>query len=132
ERAAESRDSNAATPQMAFEAETPPGAERATNQRRSTREPLVTVDGTFDSSRPDMLAVPQGSHLDLVKAGGRPSTQTERAGKTGYAGPVEAPILSAEAPAAAASRAPRPEKTYAAEFEPVRMDRRPNPYADVP
>lgn len=132
ERAAESRDSNAAAPQMAFEAETPPGAERATNQRRSTREPLVTVDGTFDSSRPEMLAVPQGSHLDLVKAGGRPLTQTERAEKTGYAGPVEAPILSTEAPAAPTSRAPRREKTYAAEFEPVRMERRPNPYADIP
>ena len=132
ERAAASRDSNAAAPQMEVEAETPPGAERATNQRRSTREPLVTVDGTFDSSRPEMLAVPQGSHLDLVKASGGSSTQPERAEKTGYAGPAEAPILSTEAPAAPASRALRPEETYAAEFEPVRLERRPNPYADVP
>jgi protein involved in polysaccharide export with SLBB domain len=132
ERAAELRDSNAAAPQMAVEAETPQGAERATNQRRSTREPLVTVDGTFDSSRPEMLAVPQGSHLDLVKASGGSSTQPERAEKTGYAGPPEEPTLSTEAPAAPTSRAPRREKTYAAEFEPVRMERRPNPYADVP
>jgi protein involved in polysaccharide export with SLBB domain len=131
ERAAESRDSNAAAPQTAVEADAP-RAERPANQRRTASEPLETTDGTFDTTRPEMLAVPQGSHLDLVKASGQPSTQPERAEKTGYAGLADAPILSAEAPAAPALRAPRREKTYAAEFEPVRMERRPNPYADVP
>jgi polysaccharide export outer membrane protein len=131
ERAGESRDSNAATPRTAVEAETP-RAERPANQRRTASEPLETTDGTFDSARPEMLAVPQGSHLDLVKASGQPSTQPERAEKTGYAGSVEAPILSAEMPSATASRALRREKTPAAEFEPVRMERRPNPYADAP
>jgi protein involved in polysaccharide export with SLBB domain len=131
ERAAESRDSNAAAPQTAMEADTP-RAERPANQRRTASEPLETTDGSFDAARPEMLAVPQGSHLDLVKASGQSSAQPERAEKTGYAGLADAPILSAEAPAAPALRAPRREKTYAAEFEPVRMDRRPNPYADAP
>jgi polysaccharide export outer membrane protein len=131
ERAAESRDSNAAAPQTAMEADTP-RAERPANQRRTASEPLETTDGSFDAARPEMLAVPQGSHLGLVKASGQSSAQPERAEKTGYAGLADAPILSAEAPAAPALRAPRREKTYAAEFEPVRMERRPNPYADVP
>jgi polysaccharide export outer membrane protein len=131
ERAGEPRDSNAAAPQTAVEAETP-RAERPANQRRTASEPLETTEGTFDTARPEMLAVPQGSHLDLVKASGQPSTQPERAEKTGYAGSVEAPILSAEMPSATASRALRREKTPAAEFEPVRMERRPNPYADAP
>jgi hypothetical protein len=45
ERASESRDSNSATTQMVSEAEAPPRTEHPANQGRSTRKPLVTVDG---------------------------------------------------------------------------------------
>jgi protein involved in polysaccharide export with SLBB domain len=131
DRAAESRDSNASAPQTVIEVGAPPG-ERSANQVRTTREPLVTVDGTFDSTRPEMLAAPPEAHLDLVKAGGRQSRQTESAVRAGNALSAETPIEAAEMPTAAASRPPRGGGALAAEFEPVRMDRRPNPYADVP
>jgi polysaccharide export outer membrane protein len=132
ERASESHDSNHAAPQTVIEVGTPLPTERPANQGRSVREPLVPVDGTFDSSRPEILAAPTEAHLDLVKAGGRPSMQTEPAERAGNALPAETPFAAAEMPLAPASRPPRSAGTLAAEFEPVRMDRRPNPYADVP
>jgi len=118
-----------AAPQTVIEVGTQPSAEHPSNQGRSTREPLVSVDGTFDNSRPEMLSAPPETHLDLVKAGGKPSIQSESEGRAGYAVPAETSIPAADLPTA---RPPRSGATPAAEVEPVRMDRRPNPYADVP
>jgi polysaccharide export outer membrane protein len=132
ERAAESHDSNHAAPQTAIAVGTQPSAERPANQGRAARGSLVEVDGALDSSRPETLAAPPDVQLDLVKAGGRPSMQTEPAERAGYAVPAEALVPSAEMPSASASRLPRGLGTPAVEFEPVRMDRRPNPYASVP
>jgi polysaccharide export outer membrane protein len=130
--ASESHDSERAAPQTLVAVGTQPLAERPATQGRSARGPLAAVDGTFDTSRPEMLAAPPEAHLDLVKAGGRPAMQTETAEKAGYAVPAETPMASAEMLSAPASRPRRSEGAPAAEFELVRMDRRPNPYADVP
>src|SRR5229473_880624 len=132
ERASEPYDSNHAAPQTVIAVGAQPSAERPANQGRAARSPLVEVDGALDNSRPEMLAAPPDVHLDLVKAGGRPSMQTEPAEHASYAVPVETLIPATGIPSAPASRPPRGVGTSAAEFVPVRMDRRPNPYADVP
>src|SRR5467141_1720948 len=131
ERASESPDSNHAAPQTVITVGTPPSAERPANQGRPVRGALAEVDGALDSSRPEMLAAPPETHVDLVKAGWRPSMQTEPAEKAGSATPAETVISTIETPPASAPR-PRSVGAPAAEFEVVRMDRRPNPYADVP
>src|SRR5712692_10281893 len=131
-RASEPYDSNHAAPQTVIAVGAQPSAERPANQGRAARSPLVEVDGALDNSRPEMLAAPPDVHLDLVKAGGRPSMQTEPAEHAGYAVPVETLIPATGIPSAPASRPPRGVGTSAAEFVPVRMDRRPKPYADVP
>ncbi|HET7208393.1 MAG TPA: SLBB domain-containing protein [Terriglobales bacterium] len=132
EQAAGSHDSPHAAPQTVIEVGTQPSTEHPSDQGRPAREPLVSVDGTFDTSRPEMLAAPPEAHLDLVKAGGRPSMQSESAERAVNALPAETPMTTGEVPIAPAPRPSRAEGTSAAEFEPVRMDRRPNPYADVP
>jgi polysaccharide export outer membrane protein len=124
EQAAESHGSDHAAPQTVIAVGTQPPTEHP--QGRSVREPLLTADGALDSSRPEMLAAPPEAHLDFVKAGWRPSMQTEPAV------PAETVISAIETPSALASRPLRRAGTPAGEFELVRMDRRPNPYADVP
>jgi len=132
ERASESHESNHAAPQTEIAAGTQPPAERPANQGRSARGPLAEVDGALEYSRPEMLSAPPEAHLDLVKARGRPSMQTEPAERAGYGAPAETLIPAADLPSAPAKRPPRVAAMPVAEFEPVRMDRRPNPYADVP
>jgi protein involved in polysaccharide export with SLBB domain len=132
ERAAESHDSNPAAPQTVITVGTPPSTERPANPGRAARTPLAEVDGTLDTSRPEILAVPPDVHLDLVKAGGRPSMQTEPAEHAGYSTPAETLVPAMGIPSVPVSRPPRGAATPAVEFEPVRMDRRPNPYANVP
>jgi len=130
ERASESHDSNRAAPQTVITVGTPPPAERP--QGGSARAPLAEVDGALDTSRPEMLAAPPEAQLGLVKAGWRPSMQTAPAERVGYAVPAETLIPATDTSYAPASRARRSAGTPAAEFEPTRMDRRPNPYADAP
>ena len=130
ERASEPRGSNQGAPQTVITVGTQPAAERP--QGRSARSPLVEVDGALDNSRPEMLAAPPEVRLDMVKAGGRPSMQTEPAEHAGYSAPAETLLPAAGIPSAPATRPLRGAGTPALEFEPVRMDRRPNPYADVP
>ena len=132
ERASESLDSNRGAPQTVITVGTPPSAERSANQGRSGRGALAEVDGALDTSRPEMLAAPPETHVDVVKAGWRPSMQSEPAEKAGSAVPVETPIGAGEFASVPASRPVRRAGTPPAEFELVRMDRRPNPYADVP
>jgi polysaccharide export outer membrane protein len=132
ERASELQDLNHAAPQSVTAAGTQPSAERPANQGRSARSPLVEVDGALDNSQPEMLAAPPDVHLDLVKVGGRPSMQTEPAERAGYSLPAEALVPATGILSVPVSRPPRGAGTPAVEFESVRMDRRPNPYANVP
>jgi protein involved in polysaccharide export with SLBB domain len=132
ERASEPRDSAPAGLQTEKTEGAPVSGERPAKPGSSAREPLVTVDGTFDTSRPEMVAAPPEAHLDLVKAGGRPSMQSEPSERAGNAVLPEMPNAVADMLPAPASRPARGRGTPAGEFEPVRMVRRPNPYADVP
>jgi protein involved in polysaccharide export with SLBB domain len=121
ERASEPPDSNRAAPQTVI-------AVNPANQGRSARGPLAAVDAALDSTRPEVLAAPTEAHPDLVKAGWRQTMQSESAGN---AIPAETLVSPIETPAAPAPR-PRSAGAPVPEFEVVRMDRRPNPYADVP
>ena len=127
ERASESRNSVPAAQQTVIEAETQPP-----NQGRSVRDPIVTADSTNDNARPEMLAVSPETHLDLVKASGRQSLETEPTERTNNVALVEASNREADKMSTLMPRSPRGREKPAAELEPVRMDRRPNPYADVP
>src|SRR5260370_40934993 len=99
ERASESPDSNHAAPQTVITVGTPPSAERPANQGRPVRGALAEVDGALDRSRPEMLAAPPETHVDLVNAGWRPSMETERAGKSGCATAAATRIWTSESPA---------------------------------
>ena len=85
ERASESRNSVPAAKQTMIEAETQPP-----NQRR-VRDPIVTADNTNDNARPEMLAVSPETHLDLVKASGRQSLETEPMERTNNVALAETP-----------------------------------------
>ena len=92
-------------------------------QGHAARTPLTAVDGALDSSRSDVLTAPTEPGADMTQISAR---QTN-------AGTADAPPPPADLPASAAPRPPRGSAGVpAAEFEPVRMERRPNPYADVP
>ena len=132
ERAAASRDATHATPQTVITVGSLPSRESLANQRNPARPPLGAADGVLDNARPEMLAAPPEAHLNLVSASGRDSLQSEPAGRTGSTLPAETPVTTAEMPPVPAPRPPRSSAMPATEFEQVRMDRRPNPYADVP
>jgi protein involved in polysaccharide export with SLBB domain len=132
ERASEARNSVPAMPQAAMAAETQPRTERPANQGRSARDPIVTAESTNDNARPEMLAAPPETHLDLAKASGRSSLETEPTERTSNVALAEVSNREAEKLSSPMPRSPRVREKPAAEFEPVRMDRRPNPYADVP
>jgi len=106
----------------------PPLAERLSNQAYAARPPLVAVDGAMDYSRPDALTMPR---TDLTKSA------TQEAGPV-YVRPNNGEAFDRFFPAAEAlsSTMLRPARgsagAPAAEFEPVHMLHRPNPYADVP
>jgi polysaccharide biosynthesis/export protein len=132
EQASGSHDFSHAAPQTVIEVGTQPPTEHPSNQARPARQPLVGVDGAFDASRPEALSVPPQAHVDLVKRGGQSPMETQRAERAGIVLSDETPMAAGEPRIAPASRPSRAEGAPAAEFEPVHMDRRPNPYADVP
>ena len=110
--------------------------ERLPNQGRPPRAPLTAVDGALDNARPDALAAPGEVRTDLMQVSTRQTnTSTGIAPAEHFASgaPLDAVLPLADLPTSAALRRPRGSMgTPAAEFEPVHMERRPNPYADVP
>lgn len=128
----EPRDSAPARVQTEQTEGRPVSGERPAKPERSAREPLDAVDGAFDTSRPEMVVTPPEAHLDLVKAGGRPSIQDEPSERGGNTGLPEIPNSAVDRLPMPPSRPARGKGTPAVEFEPVRMVRRPNPYADAP
>lgn len=108
-----------------------PPAERLPNPGYSTRSPLVAVDGAMDYSRSDALTVPAEPHADPTKSG----TQGVA---LAYPRPMNGEVTDGLIPVAdlPSSTVPRQARGSArslmGEFEPVHMQRRPNPYADVP
>ncbi|HEY6946132.1 MAG TPA: SLBB domain-containing protein, partial [Candidatus Acidoferrum sp.] len=104
-------------------------------QARLGSQPLTAVDGVLDNSRPDVLPAPTevGMGLTQVAMG---QTNASRAATTSdhpiAVNPGDMLPSPSDLPSSQVLRPARTERIPAADFEPVREERRPNPYADVP
>lgn len=85
------------------------------------RPPVRTVDGVLDESHPDVLTAPGEVTLPATQG-----TMLASARAANAATDIAANVPDTPRPALRNAAAPH------AEIEPVGMDRRPNPYADVP
>jgi polysaccharide export outer membrane protein len=103
---------------------------------RPTRAPLTAVDGTQDTARQDVLAAPTELGMDLMQVSERQTSAgagTAPAERTASEAQVDAYLPPPELPHSVAARMARGSAGGpTAEFEPVPIERRPNPYADVP
>jgi protein involved in polysaccharide export with SLBB domain len=103
---------------------------------RPARAPLTAVDGTQDTARQDVLAAPTELGMDLMQVSERQTSAgagTAPAERTASEAQVDAYLPPPELPPSVAARMARGSAGGpTAEFEPVRIERRPNPYADVP
>lgn len=132
ERAAEPHEAGTPAPQTVITVGSSPSVEPSTNRGRAPRQPLIDEAAVPSNVSPEVLPPAPQSRLSLVKAGttGATNTLPERVSPTL---PAEAVASGAsDMPLPPAARSPRTSFTPAAEVEPVRMERRPNPYADVP
>jgi polysaccharide export outer membrane protein len=120
-----------------------PPAERAPNQGRPARPPLTAVDGALDNARPEVLTVPSevrpeqtqpGTQETLLSSAHQTNAGPGLAPAEGAASgaPVDGFLPAVDLPSPPVPRTPRGGAGVVAEFEPVHMERRPNPYADVP
>ena len=109
----------------------------------STRTPLTPANGTMESTRPELLAVPTEAGMEVRQASVRQTNPATTPATTAAAtipveneasGVLEETSLPPgdEAPAVSPRRTRPTAGVLAAEFEPVRMERRPNPYSNVP
>ena len=112
-----------------------PSSGQAPSQARPVQLPLNAVDGLLDKPRPDVLTAPKAVGMEL------PQASVRQAGIATAATPADVSAVTstdaflpaADLPSAPASRPPRSGvRMPAVDFEPVRLERRPNPYADVP
>ena len=130
ERASESHEANRPAPQTVITVGSPPPNEPTPNRSRAPLQSLSEEGGVLNTVGPEAAPAAPESHLSLVKVGGRESVPNT---------PFD-PSLSAEAVGVGSSdmvlppapRSPRIAPAPVAEVEPVRMERRPNPYADTP
>ena len=107
-----------------------PSAGQVPTPGRPARPPLSAVDGVLDNAGPDVLTAPTES-TSMRQT--NPATSTTPAEHSASGAPMDALLPPAELPSSAAPRLPLGNPgVLKAEFEPVRMERRPNPYADVP
>ena len=107
----------------------------ATPAARPARPPLTAEEGMRDSTRPDMLAAPAEVGVQVAQASIRqkdPATGTTPSEHAASGPPEETSLLSADRTSVVAADPRHSASATPAEFEPVRMERRPNPYADVP
>ena len=133
ERAAEPHEASQPAPQTVITVGSAPPSQPSQDRGRTTRQPVIEESGVVNMMSPESLpATPEG-HLSLVKAGGRESASStlgERANPTLPGEPVD--VGSSDIALPPALRSERTVLQPIAEVEPVRMERRPNPYADVP
>jgi polysaccharide biosynthesis/export protein len=102
--------------------------EPQSNQSRPARPPLTAVDGAADRSYPDALTAPGEVRTDLTQVAAQQTAQRTASGTS-----ADALALSADSrPSSSRPPAPPIPGTPVAEFEPVRMERQPSPYANVP
>jgi len=112
-----------------------PSPGQVPSQARPVRPPLNAVDGVLDKTRPDVLTAPKEAGMELTQASVRqastatattPEDVSAVASTDAFLPPVDLPSAPASRPSRSGARMP------VADFEPVRLERRPNPYADVP
>jgi hypothetical protein len=107
-----------------------PSPGQAPPQPRPVQPPLNAVDGVLDKPRPDMLTAPKEVGMELTQASARQATipvdVSAVASTDAFLPPADLPFPPASRPPRTGARMP------AVDFEPVRLERRPNPYADVP
>jgi polysaccharide export outer membrane protein len=112
-----------------------PSPGQVPSQARPVQPPLNAVDGVLDKARPDVLTAPKEVGMELSQASARQAsiaTATTLA-DVSVVTSTDAFLPAADLPLAPASRPPRSgARMPAVDFEPVRLERRPNPYADVP
>lgn len=134
ERAAEPHETGPAAPQTVITVGSSPSIEPSTNRGRPPRQPLSDEAGVLNNTMsPGLLSTDPEGHLSLVKAQSRESTPSALPERVNPSFPAEvAGLGSTDMPLSLAPRSPRTAMAPIAEVEPVRMDRRPNPYADVP
>lgn len=113
-----------------------PPADQQQKPRGSSSLTLTDVDGVKDTVVPDLLTAPIEIGAAVTKASLRqPESLSRAAPAESFASekPAREVFPATDLPASAPLRRPRVGATKpAADFEPVRMERRPNPYADVP
>lgn len=97
-------------------------------QGRPSVPPLTATDGVLDNTRSDTVAAPTEAGVEVTHA----SVRQVNAATLGTASSSDVSPPPADRPASPAPRLPRSAATPVGDFEPVRMERRPNPYADVP
>jgi hypothetical protein len=130
EHAGESHEASRPAPQTVITVGSPP-SEPLTNRARPAQLPSNGEGGVLNTGGQEMLPVTPAGRLSLVKAGGRESVPSTLPVNTPL--PVEAVAVdSGDMPLPSAPRSPRAAAAPVTEIEPVRMERRPNPYADVP
>lgn len=133
ERAAEPHEASQPAPQTVITVGSSPPNKPAQYRERATRQPLSDEAGVPNTVSPEMpLATPEG-RLSLVKAGGGESASSTLPERASPSLPAEAVTVgSNDLLPQLAPRSPRTTPVPVPEIEPVRMERRPNPYADVP
>jgi polysaccharide export outer membrane protein len=110
-------------------------AGKSLNHERVLRPPLSEVDGATDRSYPDVLTSPVEVPTELAQTSARPigGGVTAVAAASTRSEAVDMTPVSADVPPSIRQSATRPiTDAPRAEIEPVRMERLPNPYADVP
>ena len=111
-------------------------ADKQPKPRRSSSATLTNVDGARDTVVPDLVANPMEVGATLTKASLRPpGTHSSVAAAENFASeqPAKETLPATDLPVPAPSRQSHSGTiSPATDSWPVRMERRPNPYADVP
>jgi len=129
DRAAESHEANPPAPQTVITVGSPPSSGPAPSRGRTPGQQLSEEGGVLTTMGSEVApAAPEG-HLSLVKAGGT-NRLPERLSPPFTAEAIG--VGSNDMAMPPATRSVRTVPVSVAEVEPVRMERRPNPYAEVP
>ena len=133
ERAAEPHGGSQPAPQTVITVGSSPPGEPVQNRGRTARQSLSDEGGVLNAATPELPPATSAGRLSLVKAGGRESTLSTLPERVSASSPAEGVTVgSNDLLPPPVPWSPRTTPVPAAEIEPVRMERRPNPYADVP
>ncbi|HKW61698.1 MAG TPA: SLBB domain-containing protein [Candidatus Acidoferrum sp.] len=132
ERTAEPHSASPPAPQTVITVGASPSSELLQNRGRATRQPISDESGTVNIVSPEVLHAPE-SRLSLVKAESTGSaTATLPAAVSAPLSSDAVTVGANDMPPSSVPHSPRTVPPPVAETEPVRLERRPNPYADLP